>query len=186
MNANLSFHSYTAITNEKCLKFIKELTVNQRWNLAKEKQLCFRCLSGSHFGKYCKRAKECGVDCCKQTHLKLLRGTPNSNDQREKNIPIGKRSLKDKVVPDSPSTSKSELEGVAASDQHSYTTALSTAEKSEKSLSFRTIPVWIKANGKKLKVNAVLDDASSASYMNQEVAGALGLSVPYQPVAVQL
>ena len=167
----------------ECPKFIKELTVNQRWSLAKEKQLCFRCLGGSHFGKYCKREKECGVDGCKQIHHKLLHGTPSSNDQREKNIQVEKRLLKDKVVPDLPSTSKAELENEAPSEQHSYTTTLSTAEKSEKSLSFRTIPVWIKANGKKLKVNAVLDDASSASYMNEEVAGALALSVPYQPVA---
>ncbi len=32
----------------------------------------------------------------------------------------------------------------------------------------------------------MLDDASSASYMNEEVAGALGLSVPYEPVIVQV
>jgi hypothetical protein len=49
----------------ECQKFIKELTVNQRWNLAKEKQLCFRCLNGSHFGKDCRRTKECGMDGCK-------------------------------------------------------------------------------------------------------------------------
>ena len=32
----------------------------------------------------------------------------------------------------------------------------------------------------------MLDDASSASYMNEEVAGVLGLSVPHEPVAVQV
>ena len=100
----------------ECPKFIKELTVNQRWSLAKEKQLCFRCLGGSHFGKYCKRAKECGVNGCKQIHHKLLHGTPSSNDQRERNIQVGKRSFKDKVVPDLPSTSKADLENEAASD----------------------------------------------------------------------
>ncbi len=125
------------------------------------------------------------MDGCKQTHHKLLHGTSTINDQKE-NTQSGKRSLKDKVVSDTASTGKSESETGAASEQHSYTTTLSTAEKSEKSLSFRTIPVWIKANGKKLKVNAVLDDASSASYMNEEVAGALGLSVPYEPVIVQV
>jgi hypothetical protein len=125
------------------------------------------------------------MDGCKQTHHKLLHGTSTINDHKE-NTQSGKRSLKDKVVPDTASTGKSESETGAASEQHSYTTTLSTAEKSEKSLSFRTIPVWIKANGKKLKVNAVLDDASSASYMNEEVAGALGLSVPYEPVIVQV
>ena len=121
----------------------------------------------------------------KQTHHKLLHGTVKINDQKEHAQTV-KRSLKDKVVPDSVAMNHSESENCAASEQHAYTTTLSTAEKSEKSLSFRTVPVWIKANGKKLKVNTVLDDASTASYMNEEVAGALGLSVPYEPVAAQV
>ena len=57
---------------------------------------------------------------------------------------------------------------------------------SVESLSFRTTSVWLKANGKKVKVNAVLDNSSSASYMNEEVAGVLGLSVSYERVAVQV
>ena len=32
----------------------------------------------------------------------------------------------------------------------------------------------------------MLDDASSSSYMNEDVAGALGITVPYEPVAVQV
>ena len=107
--------------------------MNQRWNLAKEKQLCFRCLSGKHFGKDCRRVKECGMDGCKQTHHKLLHGTSRSNDQNDKNTQPGKRSLKDKVVPNLPSTSNTESESEAASEQHSYTTTLSTAEESDKS-----------------------------------------------------
>ncbi|CAB4033268.1 Hypothetical predicted protein, partial [Paramuricea clavata] len=42
------------------------------------------------------------------------------------------------------------------------------------------------ANGQKIRVNAVLDDASSASYISEEVAGVLGLSAPYEPVTVQV
>ena len=37
----------------------------------------------------------------------------------------------------------------------------------------RTIPVWVKVKGKKIKVNAILDDASNESFLNEEVAGAL-------------
>ena len=47
--------------------------------------------------------------------------------------------------------------------------------------SLRTIPVWIKAQGKKVKVNAILDDASNESFLN-EVAGAFGLKESYQTV----
>ena len=50
--------------------------------------------------------------------------------------------------------------------------------------SLRTIPVWVKAQGKKVKVNAILDDASNETFLNEEVAGALGLKESYQTVKV--
>ena len=46
--------------------------------------------------------------------------------------------------------------------------------------------MWLSAKGKKIKVNAVLDDASTVSYMNEEVAGALGLSGTYEKVTVNV
>ena len=30
-----------------------------------------------------------------------------------------------------------------------------------------TIPVWVKAQGKKVKVNAILDDASNETFLNE-------------------
>lgn len=53
---------------------------------------------------------------------------------------------------------------------------------SSKAYSLRTIPVWVKAHGKKVKVNAILDDASNESFLNEEVAGFLGLQEPYHTV----
>ena len=44
--------------------------------------------------------------------------------------------------------------------------------------------MWLSAKGKKIKVNAVLDDASAVSYVNEEVARALGLSATYETVTV--
>ena len=41
------------------------------------------------------------------------------------------------------------------------------------------------ANGKKIKVNTVLDDANTVSYVNEEVARLLGLSVEYQKISVK-
>ena len=51
--------------------------------------------------------------------------------------------------------------------------------------SLRTILVWIKAQGKKVKVNAILNDASNESFLN-EVAGAHGLKESYQTVKVHV
>ena len=63
---------------------------------------------------------------------------------------------------------------------------MASSKSSKEVASFRTVPVWLKANGQKIRVNAVLDDASSASYISEEVAGVLGLSAPYEPVTVQV
>jgi len=44
----------------------------------------------------------------------------------------------------------------------------------------------LSANGRKIKVNTLLDDASNVSYVNEELAGALGLSATYEQVVVNV
>ena len=46
--------------------------------------------------------------------------------------------------------------------------------------------MWLSAKGKKIKVNTVLDNVSTVSYVNEEVAGALGLSATYEKVTVNV
>ncbi|XP_068739158.1 uncharacterized protein [Montipora capricornis] len=54
-----------------CPRF-REESVEERWRVAKDKKLCFRCLSSNHQGKHCFRSRDCGVDGCKRSHHKLL------------------------------------------------------------------------------------------------------------------
>jgi hypothetical protein len=44
----------------------------------------------------------------------------------------------------------------------------------------------MKANGRKVKINAILDDASNETFLNEEVAGVLGLQEPFQKVQVHV
>ena len=60
------------------------------------------------------------------------------------------------------------------------------AETPFESYSLRTVPVWMKANGRKVKINAILDDASNETFLNEEVAVVLGLQEPFQKVQVQV
>ena len=46
------------------------------------------------------------------------------------------------------------------------------------------MPVWLKANDRKVKVNAILDDGSNETFLNEEVAGVLGLKERYQTVRI--
>ena len=42
----------------------------------------------------------------------------------------------------------------------------------------------MKANGRKVKIDAILDDVSKETFLNEEVAGVLGLKEPFQKVQV--
>ncbi|XP_022806104.1 uncharacterized protein LOC111343209 [Stylophora pistillata] len=44
----------------------------------------------------------------------------------------------------------------------------------------------MKANGRKVKINAVLDDTSDEPFLNEEVAGVLGLQEPFKKVQVHV
>jgi hypothetical protein len=57
-----------------------------------------------------------------------------------------------------------------ANPKHTHT-SVNKEQKSE-AFSLRTIPVWLKVNKRKIKVNAILDDASNETFLNEEVAGA--------------
>ena len=52
--------------------------------------------------------------------------------------------------------------------------------------SLRTVPVWLKSNDRKVKANAILDDGSNETFLNEEVAGILGLKERYQTVTVNV
>ena len=65
-------------------------------------------------------------------------------------------------------------------------TATSKQEAVTEDYSLRTVPMWLKANDRKVKVNAILDDGSNETFLNEEVAGILGLKERYQTVTVNV
>ena len=48
------------------------MKIDERYNNAKEKNLCFCCLGDSHLAKYYPRTRKCGVDGCERTHNRFL------------------------------------------------------------------------------------------------------------------
>ena len=54
-----------------CEKF-KSLHTDDRWEIAKDQALCFRCLSNTHKCSSCRRFRECGFDGCKSNYHRLL------------------------------------------------------------------------------------------------------------------
>ena len=48
--------------------------VDDRWQIAKERKLCFRYLASDQRGKECAKARICGIDGCSRNHHRLLHG----------------------------------------------------------------------------------------------------------------
>ena len=53
-------------------------------------------------------------------------------------------------------------------------------------VALRTVPVILKNGNRRIEVNALLDDASTRTYLNSDVAAQLGLQGEYQRVTVNV
>ena len=154
-----------------CKQFY-EKGVNDRWQIAKERKLCFRCLASDHSGKDCTKARTCGIDGCTRNHHRLLHGSEVLSETEPMTTLPYADDWRRPVVP---------REGAPA-----VTLTSCNAETPFESYSLRTVPVWMKANGRKGKINAILDDASNETFLHEEVAGLLGLQEPFQKVQVHV
>ncbi|XP_067667338.1 uncharacterized protein [Haliotis asinina] len=145
----------------KCKQF-KLMSVPDRWETAKKLNLCFRCLGTNHQAKSCNRRITCGIDNCAASHNRFLHSTKRCEATETK-----KQKQHDTQSPP--------------------VVTMSSSESSRSTLlSLRTVPVVLKNGNKRIIVNALLDDASTQTYINRDAALELGLSGPSQKVSVNV
>ena len=144
-----------------CRRF-QSMGVDKRWEVAKNKRLCFRCLSSNREGKDCTRARACDINGCRRNHNYLLHDTVRVDLRDEKTVP--------------PWEGAPTRVHIATSKQETVTEAYS----------LHTVPVWLKANDRKVKVNAILVNCSNETFLNEEIAGILGRKERYQTVTVNV
>jgi hypothetical protein len=135
----------------KCQKW-KKGAVEERWNMARQNNICFRCLYVGHQGKSCKSNKKCNVEGCERTHHPSLHSDRRENQDSWKKLePIVNRSNfgigKDgRVVPTK--------------------------------VGLRILPVYLIDKGNhKRRLNVFLDDGSDSSYIRTETARAIGIVI---------
>ena len=155
------------------------MTVSERWNFAKQSRLCYRCLSEGHTGSKCTKSRCCGVDCCTKTHHRLLHGYPQTerkemeSNQREncERLPRNGRTIS-QATQTLPAT---EGEHPAEVERSLTTRVESKTSQRQEFLAMRTVPVILINGNRRMTVNALLDDASTKTYINADVAAELGL-----------
>ena len=138
-----------------CSKF-KFLDLNNRWDAAKQHGLCFRCLGEDHTGRDCKRTRTCEIDGCQKNHHQLLH-------------------KKQAQVVDKCWRSSSPREG-------DLVTVHQTHHSKIEGVALRTVPVIVRNGTKETVINALLDDGSTKSYLNRDIAAALELEGNFQRV----
>ena len=126
-------------------RHFQNMGVNGLWNVARDKRLCFYRLASDREGRACTKARPCNINGCKRNHHHLLHGFAQANTKDGRVV--------------------SPLEGAPA---HTHTST-SKQERATETFSFRTVPVWSKANDCKVKVNAMLDDGSNETFIDEEV-----------------
>ena len=156
-----------------CAKFM-HLSLLDRWDTAKKLQLCFRCLGDNHFGRSCPRSRQCSRNGCKELHHKLYHKSESTELKRpssdETNVKHIRNSQETANLPEQPVSSTTE--GKAISKQ--MTMAPQNQFRGDY-VGLRTVPVIVKNGDRWLTVNALLDDVSTKTYINADVAAELGL-----------
>lgn len=140
----------------RCKNF-ESRSVDDRWKWVKEKRACFLCLSESHLRSQCK-GKKCDVSGCRRPHHRLL----HSDAKRPEAKREEERGGRD---PSRPRES-------SAKSVHNL-----RAEGTSLVL-LKVLPILVSGPAGQLRIHALLDEGSTATLIDAEVAKQIGASGP--------
>ena len=150
----------------KCKK-LEALMVRQRFRWVKTNHRCFSCLAGDHLAKDCSHKSECGVNGCKLSHHPLLHRDPTNQDEAVAACDSAHSSL----VHQAPLTDDS-AQGVNVSSEHQR-------------VLLRVLPVVVQGPSGEQTVHALLDDASSVTLIDADLASELGATGRCDPLSLK-
>ena len=138
---------------KNCSKFLA-LKTSQRWEVVKRNRLCIRCLKKGHRINACYSKETCNISDCDKKHHSLLH---TSNEDKEQKDETSDEEETDETVMCTSAT----------------ISTMQTRLKKGNFVALRTLPVIIKHGESEMIVNALLDDASTKSFVNTSVVNAL-------------
>ena len=151
--------------------------------LQKRSHLCYRYLGDGHYGKLCPNSRTCGKkNGCQEIHHRLLyqhdcsveTSSSSTKDQTEpKRVDAGQREHRAEQGTLSADPAASVTEG--KEQPYAQQTTMMAQNNRADFIALRTVPIILKNGDRSLKVNALLDKASTKTYLNADVAAELGL-----------
>ena len=174
-----------------CRIFAKR-NVRDRWNIARRLQLCYRCLGEDHQGKSCPRSRTCGQDGCVDLHHRLLHKQKTGEQRTPINDSVAVKRSEDIGTS---KTGRSEQTNTSTdrttfltegNDPGQETTMVTQGNMRPGFIGLRTVPIILINGDRSIRVNALLDDASTKTYLNADVAAELGLQGRTERVKVNV
>ena len=140
------------------------------------------------------QAKGAGLNGCRELDYKLLHnqntyrsdlaepksGYLSNTDPKLVNETRGGHQYFDSTSPDL------DTSGTEGNVQNHQTTMMTQNEYKPDFVALRTVPVLLRNGSRTLKVNALLDDASTRTYLNADVAAELGLQGQTEKIAMNV
>ena len=123
-----------------------------------------RNISGDHNEETCVRSRVCGINNCKNIHNRLLHRDSASADRSEQGASHDRLEMEQGASGGSQTVAESET-----SNEMSLTTERSHSKVTSQNaqrivVALRTVPVFLKSGNKRIKANALLDEASAKMY----------------------
>lgn len=146
----------------KCAKFLK-MSIEERWNWVRTARICFKCVTRRHRREHC-RAKRCGKGTCSRPHHALLH-----KDREEREAPPSEK-------PDKATDPESPQEAVMT---------VSTSSNAPQRVLLKVCPVILKGPSGQISTFALLDEGSTISLIDEELARSLHASGPASTLRIQ-
>ena len=157
----------------------KEKSVGDKRNLVQEQGLCFNCLKGKHMGKHCP-SPNCCLKCGKRHHTFLHLSSPPAHppsEETRQDVPM---------LPTSSTTTNTQATNSASVGTITSATYATMPEvTTSNSVLMMTAEVLLSgSNGHQMIARALLDPASTASFVTERAAQHLMLCGQKQEISI--
>ncbi|XP_026314650.1 uncharacterized protein LOC113226290 [Hyposmocoma kahamanoa] len=143
----------------------KALSVDQRWNMVREKGVCFRCVEKRHRRQFCK-AKLYGVIQCRRPHHPTLHEEPSQHIAQ----------------PAAPPTTPPAVTPPNAPKHHETVLSLGTLPPKEKEVLLKVVPVTVTEPLGSVEIYALMGEGATITLIDEELAQRIGAEGPSTPL----